>query len=269
MEKGELLGKGMTAEVYQWGQDKVLKLFRHNYREEWAKYEADIGRKVHEAGVSSPAVFDMVEVDGRKGILFERIFGKTFTSILLKQPWYFGSFVYQMAGFQYQIHNHTAEGLPSQKEKFARAIQLSSELLGDRTEKILDYIGRLPERDNICHGDMYLSNIIKSGNKLVAIDWSSGYRGDPSGDVARTCMIINSPAVLPGTPDILGAMSGFPKSLTYRVYLNEYMRISKMKYEEMDAWILPVAAVKLKDRIPGEEKWLMKIIDKRLGQLEA
>jgi hypothetical protein len=26
MNKGKLLGKGMTAEVYEWGQDKVVKL---------------------------------------------------------------------------------------------------------------------------------------------------------------------------------------------------------------------------------------------------
>ncbi len=269
MEKGELLGNGMTAEVYKWGQDKVLKLFWRNCSEEWAKYEADIGRKVHEAGVSSPAVFETVEIDGRKGIIFERVFGKSLTGMTLKQPWMFSSFVYQMAGFQYNIHKHTAEGLPSHKERFARTIKLSSEILGDRMDKILDYINRLPERDNICHGDLYLSNIIKSNNKLVAIDWSSGYRGDPAGDVARTFLIMSSPAVLPGTPDFMGLMSKFPKAMTCWAYLNEYMRISKMKFEDIVVWLLPVAAAKLKDRIPGEEKWLMKMIDKQLGHLEA
>ena len=269
MEKGELLGKGMTAEVYQWGPDKVLKLYYDRYSEEWVKYEADIGQKVHDAGVSSPAVFEIVEIDGRRGILFERIPGKTLTSIILKEPWMFFTFVYQMARFQHNIHKITTDNIPSQKEKFTRTITLSSKILGDKVDKILDYVDRLPKRDNICHGDMYLSNIIHSNNKLVAIDWSSGYRGDPAGDVARTCLIINSPATLPGTPDILTSMSKFPKSFTRRTYLNEYMRISKVKFEDVDAWMLPVAAAKLKDKIPGEEKWLMKIINTRLEQLKA
>lgn len=26
MQKGSMIGKGMTAEVYEWGQDKVLPL---------------------------------------------------------------------------------------------------------------------------------------------------------------------------------------------------------------------------------------------------
>ena len=269
MEKGELLGKGMTAEVYKWGRDKVLKLYWRNYSEEWVRYEAEIGQKVHEAGVSSPAVFEMVEIDGRKGIVLERVFGKTLTGIIIKEPWLYSRCVYQMARFQNNIHKHRTDGIPSQKEKFTRTISLSSGILGDKVKQILDYIDRLPDRDNICHGDMYLSNIINSGDKLVAIDWSSGYRGDPSGDVARTCLIINSPATLPGTPNILAAMSKFPKTLTCGAYLNEYLKVSKTRFEDIDAWILPAAAAKLKDRIPGEEKWLMKIINKRLEQLEA
>lgn len=265
MEKGELLGKGMTAEVYKWGNDKVLKLFWSNCSEEWVRYEAEIGRKVHEAGVSSPAVYDLVEIDGRKGIVFERVFGKTFTGMIFKQPWMFGSCVWKMARFHNDIHKHHTDGIPTQKEKFTRTISLSSEILGGKLEQILDYVDGLPDGDNICHGDMYLSNIIDSGGRLVAIDWSSGYAGDPAGDVARTCLIINSPAVLPGTPGILGAMSKFPKAMTSSAYLNEYLRVSKVRFEDIDAWVLPVAAAKLKDRIPGEEKWLMNIINKRLG----
>jgi uncharacterized protein (TIGR02172 family) len=266
MEKRELLGKGMTADVYKWGQDKVLKLYKEGYSEEWIEKEGAIGRKIYEAGVPSPAVFDMVEIDGRKGIILQRIFGKSMLAILEKEPWRFHSLVQQLAAFQHKIHKYSNEGLPSQKEKFSQAIALSSGILGDKAKKIIDFVDTLPEGDSICHGDLYLGNIIVSNDKLVAIDWSGAYRGDPSGDVARTCLIINSPAVPPGIPDIVGIMSAFPKWMTCRLYLNEYIRASKAKLENLDAWMLPVAAARLKSRIPGEEKWLMEIIDKQLKQ---
>lgn len=268
MEKADLLGKGMTAKVYKWGQDKVLKLYAEGCSEEWVRHEAEIGRKVYEAGVSSPEVFDIVEIEGLRGVVFQRIFGKTITNIIVKEPWRYFDFVHQMAGFHYQIHKHTAAGLPTQKERFTHTISLSSGILGNRVQKILDYIDGLPDGDNICHGDLYISNLILSKDKLVAIDWTSGYKGDPAGDVARTCLIINSPAVFLGVPSILADMSKFPKMLTYKIYLNEYLRISNIRFENIDAWMLPVAAAKLKDRIPGEEKWLMKIIDRRLGLME-
>jgi len=264
MEKGDLLGKGMTADVYEWGQGKVLKLYKEGYCEEWIKWECAIGRKVHEAGVPSPAVFDRVEIDGRKGIVLQRIFGKTMQAILEKEPWRLHSFVQQLAGFQYEIHKCSNEGLPSQKETLSQAIALSSGLLGDKAKKIIDFVDTLPEGDSICHGDLYLGNIMVSNDKLVAIDWSGAYRGDPSGDVARTCLIINSPAVPPGISDIVGIMSAFPKWMTCQIYLNEYIRASKAKLENLDAWMLPAAAARLTDRIQGEEKWLMEIIDEGL-----
>ncbi len=268
MEKGELLGKGMTADVYMWGQDKVLKLYKEGYPEEWIKREAATGRKILEAGVPSPAVFDMVEIDGLKGIILQRIVGKSMLAILEKEPWRFHSFVQELAGFQHKIHKCSSEGLPSQKEKFSLAIALSSGILGDKAKRIIDFVDTLPEGDSICHGDLYLDKIIVSNDKLVAIDWSGAYRGDPSGDVARTCLIINSPVVPPGIPDIAGTMSAFPKWMTCRLYLNEYMRASKAKLENLDAWMLPLAAARLSARIPGEEKWLMEIINKRLQKLK-
>jgi Predicted aminoglycoside phosphotransferase len=258
----------MTADVYKLGQDKVLKLYRGACSEEWVKLEAEIGRKLYEAGVFSPEVFDIVEIDGRRGIIFQRIFGKTITSIIEKEPWLFFYFVEKMAELQFKIHKNCIDGIPSQKEKFTFAIALSSEILGDRVNKILNYVDSLPVGDNVCHGDFYLSNIIISKGRPMVIDWTSAYRGDPSGDVARTYLIINSPAVLPGIPEIAAVMSKFPKWLTYKIYLNEYLRVAKAKIKDIDAWVLPVAAAKLKDRIPGEEKWLMKIIDKRLERLE-
>ncbi|OPZ94862.1 MAG: bifunctional UGMP family protein/serine/threonine protein kinase [Firmicutes bacterium ADurb.Bin419] len=268
MDKEDLLGIGMTAEVYKWGQDKVLKLYFDDYDESWIKLEAQIAQKVHEAGVPSPAVFDMVEVDGRKGIVFQRIFGRTMMSIFETEPWKFFDYVHQMIGFHCEIHKYSTEGIPSQKEKFGFAIKRSSVILGDKVKKILDYVDGLPDGNSICHGDLYLGNVIVSNNKLVAIDWGGGYRGNPLGDVARTCMIINSPTVPLGIPSIMSTMNVYPRWLTYQGYLNEYMRIANVKFEDIDAWILPVAAAKLKDKVPGEEKWLMKIINKRLEQLE-
>ena len=62
MEKGKLLGSGMTAEVYEWGQDKILKLYFNKYSsDEWVNHEAKVGHIVHESGVISPAVYDEVE----------------------------------------------------------------------------------------------------------------------------------------------------------------------------------------------------------------
>ena len=50
MKKGALIGKGRSAEVYEWGESQALKLYYEGYRPEWVTYEAEMGRIVAEAG---------------------------------------------------------------------------------------------------------------------------------------------------------------------------------------------------------------------------
>lgn len=267
MKKGKLLGSGVTAEVYEWGEDKVLKLYFNKYsNDDWVDHEAKVGYLVHESGIMSPAVFDKVEINGRKGIVFERIFGNSIIERLIIEPWELYNYVQQLAVLQYNIHKFSSNGLPTQKERFTSKIRASSSILRGRLKRILDYMESLPDGESICHGDLYFNNVILSGNKLVPIDWNSAYTGNPLGDVARTCLIIRPPN-LSGVPDPMNMLTYYPRLLAYQVYVNEYMKLAKAKYEDIDAWMLPVAASRLKDNIPGEKKWLMKLIDKRLAQL--
>jgi uncharacterized protein (TIGR02172 family) len=269
MKKGALIGKGMTAEVYEWGHDKVLKLFFSRYDDERIKYEADIGTIVHEAGVPSPEVFGVVDVDGRKGIIFQRIFGKSMLKHIQAEPWKMYDYAQKLAGVQFKIHQCSASLLPSQKERLSFIIGKSAQRLGSKEQRILDYLDSLPDGISVCHGDVHFNNVIVSGNELVAVDWNSAYKGNPLGDVSRTCLLINSPTVLQGIPDAMMMLSRYVKWLTCRTYLDEYMKLAKIRSGDIDAWILPIAAAKLKDKAPGEDKLLMDIINKRLEHLQC
>ena len=267
MNKGNLIGRGMTAEVYEWGQDKALKLYTKNVSKSWAMYEARIGTAIHEAGVASPEVFGTVEVDGRNGIIFQRIFGRSMLDNVKMEPWNIYHYIKQLARLQFGIHQHKASGLPSQVEKYAVRIKRSHVLPEDKMEKIIGYVKTLPDSDCICHGDLHFNNIIVSGNKLVPIDWTNAYGGNPLGDVARTCLILISPVKPRGTGEIPVMVSLPIKWLACLIYIGEYIRLSKARLEDIDAWILPTAAAKLRDKLPGEEKWLLDIINTRLNQL--
>ncbi len=69
------IAEGRTAEIYSWGDGHILKLYRDWWPSHWVEYEARIGRAVHAAGIPSPGAQEIIEVNGRRGLIYERFDG--------------------------------------------------------------------------------------------------------------------------------------------------------------------------------------------------
>ena len=76
--------------------------------------------------------------------------------------------------------------------------------------------------------------------------------------------MMRSPFIPHWISKIIKFFSKIVKYFLYSTYLKEYLKHTKVKYQEVEDWILPVAAARLREKIPGEEKWLLSIIDERL-----
>jgi hypothetical protein len=50
--------------------------------------------------------------------------------------------------------------------------------------------------------------------------------------------------------------------------LSEYTKLAKVKPADVEKWLLPVAAARLRERVPGEEQWLLDMIDEKLRALK-
>lgn len=267
MLKGKLLGKGMTAEVYEWGKGKVLKLYYEKFSKEWIKREAEIGKAVYMAGIPSPEVFETIDVGKRKGIIFERILGKTILKHLEEEPWKAYYLTQLSAELQVKIHKYSSKNLPLQKDSLAAKIKPASQISDSKKNFIIEYLKSLPDGNSVCHGDFHYNNIIVSDKGLIPVDWTNACLGNPLGDVARTWLLLNSPSRFTELFNIMSTSYQFTKWLPYWQYLNEYMRLTNASFESIDKWILPTAAAKFFDKVPGEEKWLIDIINSRLQHI--
>lgn len=69
------IAQGRTAEIFPWNDRNILKLYRDWCPPDWVEYEARIARAVFEAGVPSPAAGEIVEINGRRGLIYERLEG--------------------------------------------------------------------------------------------------------------------------------------------------------------------------------------------------
>ncbi|QYR22581.1 phosphotransferase [Paenibacillus sp. sptzw28] len=267
MNKGALIGRGLTAEVFEWGENRVIKLFFSSVSQDWIDREAKTGAIAAAAGIPSPSVYETIEVEGRKGIIYDRLKGSSMLKLIQAEPgntWLYGR---RMAELHARVHQSDGTGkLQLQKEIIAGAVRDSAALLGERTKRICEYLGAMPKGSSICHGDFHPDNIIVNGQSIGIIDWMNACIGDPLGDAARTCLMINSPYITPDIPASMAPVVAEIKRVLLDNYREEYLRLTGAHQDELKAWMLPIAAARLRENVPGESEWLMCMIDELLSE---
>lgn len=82
----KLIAKGNTAEVFEYGEDKVLKLFKPGYPVEQIQREFNNTVIMNKICVHTPKTFEIVEHEGRHGIVFQKNIGVDLLSEYLKNP---------------------------------------------------------------------------------------------------------------------------------------------------------------------------------------
>ena len=135
-------------------------------------------------------------------------------------------------------------------------------------EIIRNYLKELPEDNTLCHLDFHPGNIMIVDNKAVFLDWMTACRGDACADVARTCIMLKYGGV-EHAPWIMKKLISITQHRIYKVYIKEYLMISNRRIEDINRWELPVAAARLSEWIPEEEKRvLVQLVKERCDEFE-
>src|ERR1700760_5195397 len=74
---GEKVGQGAFAEIHAWAPGRVVKLFKAGVSRQFGQYEVRMIRAVFAAGLPVPEVFGEVTLDGRFGLVLQRLDGPT------------------------------------------------------------------------------------------------------------------------------------------------------------------------------------------------
>ncbi len=208
---GRPLASGRTAEIYPWGEDQVLKLYRAGEPRTAAVRELAINHRVTEAGIAAPRVFagesvdGLVEIDDRVGILFERVDGPSMLADLVAHPWRLIRHARTLAELHAAMHGVTGPQFDDQKERLVKAISAAAEIAPEiDVARNLRHVERLPGGDRVCHGDVHPDNLVFVGGgrrgRAVVLDWENATQGDPAGDVARTLLILRLASGTPESP---------------------------------------------------------------------
>jgi aminoglycoside phosphotransferase (APT) family kinase protein len=266
MQKGALVGQGRTAEIYAWGDDQVLKLYREFAPAHWVDQEWRVGHVLMEAGLAVPAVGDLVESDGRRGLLYERVDGPTLLQSVARQPWTMAQAARQFAELHVQMHNVHRPQLPAQREQVRHAIHVAPQLTAETKDRILRRLASLPTGDAVCHGDYHPDNILLSPHGPIVIDWMTVSAGNPAADVARTTLLFLGGSLPPGMPSAQRVFFQAVRRLYYALYLRAYRRLRPMPPLLIQTWLPIMAAARLNEGIAEDEAQLLERVERAFGE---
>lgn len=261
---GNPIAWGRTAEVYAWKEGYVLKLFHEWFPSGAVEHEARIADVIHEAGLPAPAAGKIIEMDGRVGLVYERVTGTSMMEAMVAKPWTILQSARILA--ELQVGMHRVEGvpdLPSQHEWLREKIQAAEKLSPDLRQAALRVLEKLPEGNHLCHGDFHPGNVLMTGGIVVVIDWIDATRGNPFSDVARSSLLLDKSPLPEGTPvrRILALMRGW----FHRAYLRHYFRLQPGDWEDLAAWRMVNAAARLSEEVP-EDRELLTIVQQGLSK---
>jgi aminoglycoside phosphotransferase (APT) family kinase protein len=260
--KGELIAQGRTAEVYAWGEDKVLKLFRPQMPPQLYDKEVRAGEITNRAKMAAPHFYGGVEVDGQRGVLYERVRGESMVRAITRGPWQVARFGRLMAEIHARIHAAQAPELPLQRDSFHWDIQHAPRLDESLRQRALALLESLPGGHALCHGDFHPDNVMMTASGPLVIDWMSAKRGCPAADFARTVMILSMTTLPTGTLPLEGVLINALRRVLLRAYMRRYRQLRPDDAAHLADWLPVNAAARFNEGIPGEETLLRKMIER-------
>jgi Ser/Thr protein kinase RdoA (MazF antagonist) len=250
--------EGRTAEIFLWDERHILKLYREWCPPEWVEYEARVARAIYAAGVASPAAGEVVDVDGRRGLIYERLQGPSMLQDMNARPWRLWKHARLLAELHVQVNRQSIPGLPAYKERLQYDIRNSPHLAGALKDQVLALLSSLPEGTNLCHGDYHPGNVLLTKNGPVVIDWVTASSGSPWVDVARTSLLLT---VGPkGAGKQVHLLIRLIISLYERAYLHRYQSLMPDTGGEMQRWVPLLAAARLGENIIPEREALVQMV---------
>ncbi|EOI58209.1 aminoglycoside phosphotransferase family protein [Enterococcus gilvus] len=264
----KLIGQGNTAEIYEFDNNKIVKLFRPGVPETIIHNELERTDFIESIIPNVPKNFGLIEIDNRIGIIYSKVEGTDMIQLMLKSLNKTKRYSKEFAQFHFDLHkNHVYQNKFSLKDKLFTDIDNVSVIDAYTKKQIKDYVKSLPAGNSLCHFDFHPGNIMIEQNSPVILDWMTSCVGNKFVDVARTYIVLRYGEFPHGNILVKTIIRLFQKYIA-KIYLSEYLNLSNSNKELLETWFLPIATARLSEWIsPKEQKQLLQLINNELKKI--
>ena len=253
----ERLGAGREAEIFAWEDGRVLRLARDPADGGMIEREMIALAAAHAAGANVPGVYERVDVDGRPGVVLDRVDGVDLLDWLGSHPWAVRSVAKTLGAEHAALHRVEAPaGLPKLRDELRH--RLGSPLVPeDVRARSLGRLAALPDGDRLLHGDFHPANLLRTVDGYIVIDWTNGTSGDPAADVARTILLAGGGKLADGTALVVRVLAPIARRALVSGYLRAYACEAALDRDLVDRWLPVWAAARLAEDIEPEREFLL------------
>ncbi len=250
-----MIAKGNTADVFEIGDNKVVKLFKTGYPLDSVRHEFENSKLLHTLDIPIAKSYELVTYEGRHGIVYDRIDGESMLDILLQTE-----DVKKQATALALLHKRIlAHQLPSAfslKSILKSNIERANQLGAQWKAKLITVLDELPGGNCFCHGDFHFGNVIVNRKEYYIIDYMNICHGPEYGDIARTVYLLEMTPANAENPGVVANILNMKKRVT-DIYLEE-MGVSR---ESLSDWLMVTAAARLSELNSAQKDETNAILD--------
>jgi uncharacterized protein (TIGR02172 family) len=255
------IGAGRTAEVYDYKDNKVLKLFYPAFSVNIIEEEYLIAKKISNTTNLVPKVFDIVHIRNRTGIVYEKIEGKMLSDYLSGNIINTRKIIRKFAQTQKRISNINVENIQNHTDKLKLRITSSRLLSDSEKETVLKYL-RVINNNEICHGDYHPENVfVDQNHDFKVIDWANMFVSNKYLDIARTYYLIKSGKSLNVKTKLGSLIEWFGRQILAKFYWDEF-KDEKGRREHFLPCLFIVILTRYEENIEQEKKWIYNYVMK-------
>ena len=260
------IGIGRTAEVYDHEDNKVLKLFYSTVNDKDIEYEYLITKNISDITSIVPKVYDVINVKGRTGIVYEKLNGEMLSDHLSRNFKNARKIVHKFTQIQKRLNNISTENLPNHTNRLKQKIMGSSLLCDSEKETILGYLKTI-NKNEICHGDYHPENVfVDQNHNFRVIDWANMFVSNKYIDIARTYYLIKSGRTLNRKSIPGGLIEWLGRQFIAKLYWEEVKT-----GENREKYFLPclfiVILIRYDENIEQEKKWIHNYVMKNKSKI--
>ena len=259
----KIIGSGACGECYRLDDETIIKLYYPHISKEEIEKEKLLAKKAFVMGVPTAISYDIVECDGRSGVVYELLNCKTLAELLREDTNFihFDEYIKLYAEMCKQIHSIDGKDalLPTFKDLNRVDIPNVTDISEEERDYLYKFLDIVPDRTTCIHGDLNPNNVMFQDGELRIIDMGEFSTGIYLFDISRLVFTFEF------APDRSVDINNFyklPHATLDRVY-NSFVKYyfgydsieEASKHIEDGEWLYPLAWFRVVTSMLKANRW--------------